>query len=105
MSRPFRFLFPAVIIASALSFAGCVGTIYDRTYSYKKTYFKSDVEDKKEASAETILGALNTTPGSTGAEGAAPATDVPGLPAAGLPAPDAGAAPAVPGLPPVPPAN
>jgi len=100
MSRPFRFLFSAVFIASALSFAGCVGTIYDKTYSYNKTYFKSDIEDKKEASAETILGALDTKPAATGGDAAVPpATDVPGLPAAGgLPAPDAGAGmpPAVP---------
>ncbi len=101
MSRPFRFLFPAIFIASALSFAGCVGTIYDKTYSYKKTYFRSDIEDKKEASTETILGALDTKPAGADEATTLPPADVPGLPPAGLPAPDA--AGAVPGLPAVPP--
>ena len=94
MSRPIRFIFPAVFLASALSFAGCVGTIYDKTYSYNKTYFKPDLEEKKnEASAETILGALDTKPTGPGNDAAPPPADVPGLPAAGLPAPDAGAMP------------
>ena len=105
MSRPFRFLPPAVFLASALSFAGCVGTLYDQTYSYHKNHFKPPGEDKKEeVSAETILGALDKKADGAGAAGAdavaPPPADIPGLPPAGLPAPDAAvpppAAPAVP---------
>ena len=99
MSRPFSFLLSAVFLASALSFTGCVGTIYDRTYSNKMTYFKPP-EDKKEVSADTILKSLDTKPADTSGA-AVPGLDSPtGLPPAGLPAPDAGAAPAIPGCPP-----
>jgi hypothetical protein len=90
MSRPIRPFFPVILLAGAVGLTGCVGTIYDRTYSYKRNYFKPD-EDKKEASAESILGALDQKP-DAGAPDAAvlPPPDVPGLPPAGLPAPDAG---------------
>jgi len=100
MSRPFSPLFSVVFLASALGFSGCVGTIYDRTYSYKRNYFKPP-EEKKEVSAESILGALDKKDtGAADAAAAAPPPDVPGLPPAGLPAPAApDAAPAIPGLP------
>ena len=99
MSRPFHFLFPAVFLASALAVTGCVGTIYDKTYSYQKNHFKPP-EDKKEVSAETILGALDKKPDAAADAAALDVPNVPGLPPAGLPAPapDA-AAPAIPGLP------
>jgi hypothetical protein len=97
MSRPIHFLLPAVFLASALVFTGCVGTIYDRTYSYKKNHFRPP-EEKKEVSAETILGALDKKPDAGADAAALPDVPVPGLPPAGLPpaAPDA----AIPGLPP-----
>ena len=87
MSRPSRFFLPAFLGAATLCFSACVGTIYDRTYTNKKTYFKPPPE-KKEVSAEAILSQVDSKPG------AAPATDPAGLPPA-----DAGAG-AVPGLPP-----
>lgn len=101
MSRPLRFLLPAVFAASTLGLSGCVGTIYDQTYSYHKTHFKPPEErHDKEASAESILGALDKKAPAAGAEaGGLPPADVPGLPPAGLP--DAGAAPA-PAAPPAP---
>ena len=111
MSRPFRFVLPAVFLAGALGLSGCVGTLYDSTYTNRKNYFKPP-EDKTEVSAQAILGALDkkapagadaTMPG-----GLPPAGDVPGLPPAGLPdagaipAPGAPAAPAAPATPPPP---
>jgi hypothetical protein len=107
MSRPSRFFVSAIFLAGALSFTGCVGTLYDDMYSNRKTHFKPP-EEKKETSAESILGALDTKPGGAGADAALPpAGDVPGLPPAGLP--DAGAgglpAPAAPSAPAAPPAQ
>jgi hypothetical protein len=104
MSRPLRFVLPAVLVASTLSFTGCVGTIYDQTYSYKKNHFKAPEEKhEKEASAESILGAIDKKNPAGGADSnALPPAEVPGLAPAGLP--DAGgAAPAPAALPP--PAN
>ena len=105
MSRPFRFLLPAVIVASTLGFSGC-GTIYDNMYSYHKTHFKPPKEEEthaKEPSAEALLGEIdkNKPAGQDGAvqPGLPPAGDIPGLPPT-TPAPD-GAAPA-PGAPPAP---
>ena len=96
MSRPFRFVLPAVLLAGALGLSGCVGTIYDNTYSNRKTHFKPDSENKKDASAESILGALDKRAPANGADaalgGPPPAGEVPGLPPAGLP--DAGGLPA-----------
>jgi hypothetical protein len=107
MSRPLRFLVPAVLVASTLGLSGCVGTIYDQTYSYRKTHYKPPQEKhEKEASAESILGALEkkNPAAAPDATGLPPAGDIPGLPPAGMP--DAGgAAPAAPPAPAVPPAN
>jgi hypothetical protein len=106
-------------MVAALAFTSCVGTIYDRTYSYQKNYYKAG-RDKKEVSAEAIMGAIdkkpdaalldNAAPGA-GAPGTLPPADasVPGLPPPGAPA-DAGApgaAPAAPGgaIPGLPPAT
>jgi len=114
MSRPFRLLLPGVFLVAALVLSSCVGTIYDRTYSYQKNYFKPPKE-KQTASAETILGPgeTKTDPNALLENGAPnglpPAADVPGLaPPPGLPdpnaappgAPGAPAAPAIPGIPP-----
>lgn len=109
MSRPIRLLFPVACAALSFGFSACVGTIYDRMYSNKKTYFKAPAE-KKEDSAADILGAIdkNKTPSPEGlmpeaAPGLAPAPggDIPGL----APAPADAAMPAVPppALPPPPP--
>ena len=87
MSRPLSHFLPVACATVSLGFTACVGTIYDRTYTNKKTYFKPPPE-KKEVSAEAILSQVDSKPG------AAPATDPAGLPPA-----DAGAG-AVPGLPP-----
>lgn len=108
MSRPLRFLFPAVLVASTLGLSGCVGTMYDQTYSYRKNHFRPPEEKHEhEASAESILGALEkkNPSASPDATGLPPAGDIPGLPPAA--APDAGAAPApaAPPAPAVPPAN
>jgi hypothetical protein len=114
MSRPFRFLFPVVLPALALAFSSCVGTIYDKTYSYQRNYFKPPREAKdslaesiikgmeKKNDADSLLGPVTPPVGGT-LDGALP-------PPAGLPDPAAipGAAPAIPGLPPAappPPAN
>lgn len=110
MSRPLRFLLPAILLASTLGFSGCVGTIYDPMYSNRKTHFKAPEEKhEKEQSAESILGAIDRNhPAATGtdAAGLPPAGDIPGLPAPGVPGlPDAnGAAPAAP-APATPPPN
>ena len=103
MSRPLHFLLSAVFLAGALGFSGCVGTLYDETYSYHKNHFKPPQENQKEASAEAILGSLEKKPAGSGADsgGLPPAGDIPGLPPAGLPDPGAPAAPALP--PPAPP--
>jgi hypothetical protein len=110
MSRPFRFVLPAVFLAGAFGISGCVGTLYDETYSYNKNHFKPPKEEHgKEASAEAILGALEPKTPATGADtgasaGLPPAGDIPGLPAPAAPAaPDAAAAPAPPAPPAVPP--
>ncbi|MEI9896839.1 MAG: hypothetical protein WDN28_24040 [Chthoniobacter sp.] len=77
MSRPFHFVLPAVFLAGALGFSGCVGTLYDETYSYHKNHFKPPQENMKgEASAEAILGSLDKK-----SEGSA--TDATGGPSAG----------------------
>jgi hypothetical protein len=110
MSRPLRFLVPAVLAASTLGLSGCVGTIYDPMYSNRKNYFRPPEEKhEKEASAESILGALDkkAPAGAADATGLPPAGDIPGLPPAGMP--DAGGAaapaPAAPPAPAVPPPN
>ena len=111
MSRTFRPLLPAVFLALPVCFSACVGTRYDRTYSYKKNYFKKPA-DKKEVSAEAILGAVDSkTPPANpdaGPGGLQPGGDIPGLPPAGMPAVpglDALPPPAAPPAVPPPPAN
>lgn len=98
MSRPFRHFLPVFLVALSVCFPACVGTIYDQTYSNRKNYFKKPVE-KKEVSAEAILGAVDAntkaTPAPDAAGGLQPGGDIPGLPPAG--------APAVPGLDALPP--
>ena len=107
MSRPFRHLLPVLFLACALGLSGCVGTIYDQTYSYRRNHFKPP-EERTEASADSILGALDKKPGAGAPDAGAAlgAPDVPGLPPAGgaaaPAAPDAGAG-AIPGLPAPPP--
>jgi hypothetical protein len=108
-------------MVAALAFSSCVGTIYDRTYSYQKNYYKP-AKDKKEVSAEAIMGVMdkkqpdanalldNGAPGAGApaglppADGGVPGLPPPGAPDAGAPAAGApGAAPAagaIPGLPP-----
>jgi hypothetical protein len=87
MSRPFRLLLPAACAALSLGFNACVGTVYDRMYSNKTTYYKPPAE-KKEASAEDILGAVDSTnlgggvPADPGAALPPPGADIPGLPPA-----------------------
>jgi len=117
MSRPFRFLLPVVFVASAVGLTGCVGTIYDKTYSYHKNHFVPPKEDAvahgKEPSAEALLGEVDKNKPATdaGAPGGLPPADIPGLPpAAPAPgAPDAAApaapAPAAPPAPATPPPN
>jgi hypothetical protein len=107
MSRPVRFVLPGLALAAALAFSSCVGTIYDRTYSYQRNYFKPPKEKHEAAEDTAVLGALSTpSPAGDAAVGAAglPApADVPGLAAPpGLP--DAGAAGAPPATPPAAPA-
>jgi hypothetical protein len=106
MSRPLRFLLPAVLAASTLGLTGCVGTLYDQTYSYHKNHFKPPEEKhEKEASAESILGAIDkkNPPGGADAAALPPAGDIPGLPAAGMPDAGGAAAPApAPAAPPAP---
>src|SRR5579862_4203692 len=120
MSRPNRILVSGVLMVAALALSSCVGTIYDRTYSYQKNYYKP-AKDKKEASAESIMGALDKKqpdanslldagPGAGAPAGLPPAdAGVPGLPPAGAPdagAPGApGAAPAAGAIPGIPPAT
>ena len=102
MSRPFRQLLPAACALVSLGFCACVGTVYDRMYSNKNSHFRAP-EQQKEASAEDILGAVDTTrpatldaPAPDGLPPADPAAallppgDIPGLP------PAEGAAPMVP---------
>jgi hypothetical protein len=107
MSRPFRLLLPLASAVLALGFSACVGTVYDRMYSYEKTHYKAP-QQAKEASAADILGAVDssapTTPPAGAPEGLPPADpagalpppagDIPGLPPA-MPA-DPTAAPMVP---------
>jgi hypothetical protein len=112
MFRSLRQFLPVVLAILSLSFAACVGTIYDRMYSNKKTYYKPPVErEKGEVSAEAILGEVDAT---KPAEGAMPGLDAPaGLPPAGgeipglppAPGADPGAAPMTPPAVPPPPAN
>jgi len=102
MSRPSRTLLPATLALLSINFTACVGTVYDRMYSNKKTYFKAPVENKSEASAEAILSQVDATtqpgavaPGADAAGGLPPAGgEIPGLPPAGAPMDPA--APAVP---------
>ena len=122
MSRPHRILVPGVFVVAALAFSSCVGTIYDRTYSNKKNYYKPAKE--RLASADAIMGAidkkqpdantlLDSTAGPGGAaptglppaDGGVPGLPPPGAPDAGAPAGAPGGAPApaagaIPGLPP-----
>lgn len=96
MSRPSRLLLPVACAIFSLGFSACVGTIYDRMYSNQKTHFKAPAE-KKEASAEDILGAVDTTRNPAGAPGGLPVAE----PGAELPPPPAD----IPGLPPAMPAE
>jgi len=105
MSRPFRFVLTAVFLAVAPGFSGCVATIYDPMYSNRNIHYKVP-EDKKEVSAEAILGVLDKKAPANGADAAVPGGppaggEVPGLPPAGLP--DAGGIPAPAAPPPAPP--
>lgn len=107
MSRPIRLLFPIACAVLSLGLNACVGTIYDRTYSNKKTYFKPPAE-RKEASAEDILknveGVKPPADGMPVDAGLAmpPAPgDIPGLPPA-MPDPAAPPAPPAPAVPPPP---
>ncbi|EDY18960.1 hypothetical protein CfE428DRAFT_3618 [Chthoniobacter flavus Ellin428] len=113
MSRPFRFLLPAVFVASAVGLTGCVGTIYDNTYSYHKNHFVPPREDAvahgKEPSAEALLGDAEKNKPATDAgspAGLPPAGEIPGLPPAAAPgapaAPDAAAPAPAPAAPPAP---
>lgn len=101
MSRPFCLFLPAACAALSLGFTACVGTVYDRMYSNKKTHYKAPAE-KKEASAEDLLGTVDKAdpnaapPVDPGAALPPPGAEIPGLPPA---APEA--APMVP--PPLPP--
>jgi hypothetical protein len=110
MSRPFCLVLPVVFLAGALGFTGCVGTIYDNTYSYNKNHFKPP-EDKTDVSAQSILGALEKKGAAPTADaglpgGPPPAGEVPGLPPAGLPDAAGGIpAPAAPPAAPPPPNN
>ena len=88
MFRPFRLFASALLAVLSFHFTACVGTIYDRTYSNRKTYFKAPIETKKEASAESILSQVDAANPQN--SGAPPGLDAP----AGLPAPGAD----VPGL-------
>ncbi len=105
MSRPLRLLFPATCAVISLLCSGC-GTVYDRMYSNKKTYFKPPKE--KEVSADAIMKDVDKS--STPQNNAAlPDAGVPGLPPAGAgdipglpPAGDAGMAPMTPAVPPPP---
>ncbi len=96
MSRPSRLLLPAACAFLSLGFPACVGTIYDRTYSNKKSYFKAPAE-QKEASAEDILGAVAPTMPTTASPDGLPPAD---MPAEALPPPGD-----IPGLPPAMPAD
>ena len=101
MSRPFRLLLPVVLPSLALAFSSCVGTIYDRTYSYQRNYFKPP-QESKDTLAESIIKGMEKKPSDADALlGAAPgapgAPDAAGLPPpAGLPDPAAMTPPAVP---------
>jgi hypothetical protein len=115
MSRPFRIVLPGIYLIAGLALSSCVGTIYDRTYSYHKNYFKPPKE-KSTVSADAILGPVdkkmdpNALLDSAPPGGQPPAPDVPGLPPpGGLPDPNAAppgmaapGAPAAPGIPGVP---
>ena len=85
MSRPSRLFLPAACAALSLGFSACVGTVYDRMYSNKKTHYKPPT-DKKEASAEELFGAVDpAAPGGLPDPGAAlppPGAEIPGLPPA-----------------------
>jgi hypothetical protein len=97
MSRPFRHLLSGVSLIAALALSGCVGTIYDRTYSYQKNYFKPP-KDKATVSAESILGPTGHSDTATldnPVPGGLPEPGAPAAPAPGMAAPDA-----IPGLPP-----
>ena len=102
MSRPFRFLLPGLCATLSLGFTACVGTVYDRMYSYNNTHFRPPPE-KKEASAADVLNSLDAKKKAPGADTPPAMPDaVPGLPG-GLPdpaAPAPGGVPAIPGLPP-----
>jgi hypothetical protein len=110
MSRPIRLLLPTACVVLSFGLNACVGTLYDRMYSNKKTYFKPP-EEKKEASAEDILKNVEGAQ-PTAADAALPPDaglavppapgDIPGLPPA-MPDPAAPAAPpAAPAVPPPP---
>lgn len=107
MSRPIRLLLPTACAVLSFGLNACVGTVYDRMYSNKKTYFKPPAE-KKEASAEDILKNVegvkppaDSMPVDAGLAVPPPAGDIPGLPPA-MPDPAAPPAPPAPALPPPP---
>jgi len=84
----------------SLGLTACVGTIYDRMYSYNNTHFKP-LAEKKEASAADVLKQLEQNK-KTPPDGLPPADGVPGLQPPGTGMPDAappGGMPAIPGLP------
>ena len=102
MSRPLSFVLPVACAVISLSFTACVGTLYDRMYSNKKSHYRPPPA-KKEVSAEDVLKSLESKKkaGEVPADAGLPMVpgDIPGLPG-GMPTE---APPAIPGLPPVPP--
>ena len=93
MSRPARYIIPAIFLSLGLVFTGCK-TIYSDTYSPRRNHFVRLQEKPKPEPAAVIVD-----------PGAAPGNDLLGLPPAAptsapaAPAmPDAGAAPMIPGL-------
>ena len=95
MSRPARYIIPAIFLSLGLVFTGCK-TIYSDTYSPRRNHFVRLQEKPKPEPASVVVDA-----------GASSATDLQGMglpPAAPTSAPaapampDAGAAPMIPGL-------
>ena len=92
MSRPARYIIPAILLSVSLPFTGCK-TIYSDSYSPRRNHF---IPVKEKPKPEPIAPVIEATPPPAGGELGLPPVAPSSAPVA--PAMPDGGAPAIPGL-------